>query len=448
MERVILRVETTCNTSDRDLIRNLEATKARGANLVPFSSSPKSEPLFICGSGPSLLEYFKQARPYAPQAKVMALNGAYKALIEAGYAPPDYYCQLDARGVNVNFLEFLGDREVSTTFLLASQCSPEMFKLTSGRDVQVFHLNTPTTHKVFPDEKVYFGGGSTVGLTAMGVAGFLGYRTLCLFGFDSSYARGKSHVVPQPQNEQQKTLDVWVHEREYLSTPTMAKQVEEFRPWLRALELVFPDIDVRLFGEGLFYDYILTGQQGSVSRETEAAKYVEMYKDPSYRMPPHRAEAILNILRDLPAGSLLDVGTGRGETLELARSCGFSPVAGTETVPELLQGPVVHGLLPNIPLPDRAADTVTCFEVIEHLLPVDVIPALRELERLADKRVVISAATRSDMRGGVELHPSWRTQREWEETFKFAWGTYADIRLLGNLSSCGLSPVYEYRLHS
>jgi SAM-dependent methyltransferase len=372
------------------------------------------------------------------------LNGAYNALLSVGVIPK-FYAQLDARPENVNFIS---EAKYETTFLMASQCAPECFKALDGFDVRTYHLNTPTTRKIFTNEKIYFGGGSTIGTTAMGLAAALGYRRLGIFGYDSSYSSGKSHVRFQPQNANDKTLPIFVYGKEYLSTPTMAKQVEEFRPWLQSLEKTFPGIEVSLFGEGLLYDYIIGGQANTATRESEAAKYTEMYKDPSYAMPQHRADAIREILKDVPRGKLLDVGAGRGETIRMAQELGFPVVAGTETVDALIREDlnIGYGLLPELPVPDKYYDVVTCFEVIEHLLPKDVIPALRDLARTAKSRLIISAATRSDFRSGVELHPSWRSQFEWEETFKAAWGGDADVRFLGNLSSCGLSPVYEYRV--
>jgi hypothetical protein len=444
MEKVILKIETTCNTSDKVLLQNLRDTKERGLTLAPFITERVDRPLFICGSGPSLLKYYRAASKLFPDHDVMALNGAYKALQSIGVTAK-FYAQLDARAVNVNFVE---NPSTATKFLLSSQCAPEMFNVLQAHDVAVFHLNTPTTRKIFPDEKVYFGGGTTIGSTAMALAATLGYRNLGLFGYDSSYSCGHSHAVDQPQNNGQTTLDVWIDERKYISTPNMAKQVEDFRPWCSVLEKVFPDIVVSLFGEGLLYDYILSGQKGQKTRESEAAKYAECYKDPSYRMPPHRAKAIKEILADRQPGSLLDVGTGRGETLSIASELGYTVISGTETVDYLLNERVGYGLLPNLPTPSAYYETVTCFEVIEHLLPKDVNAALVELKRVAKDRVIISAATRSDIRGGVELHPSYRSESEWMETFKAVWGVEADIKMIGNLSSCGLSPVYEYRLRS
>jgi SAM-dependent methyltransferase len=161
-------------------------------------------------------------------------------------------------------------------------------------------------------------------------------------------------------------------------------------------------------------------------------------------MSEYRKNVIFQILHDRPTGSLLDVGTGRGETLEMAQDLGYVTVRGTETVPALCkQDKVLFALLPNLPIGNEAFDTVTCFEVVEHLLPEDVVPALQELARVADHRVIISVCTAPDIRGGANLHPSARSEEEWEETLRVAWGDDADIRKLGNVSSIGVSPVYE-----
>lgn len=449
MDKVILKIETTCNTSDKTLLSNLQATKERGFVPAPFLPDRKEKPLFICGSGPSLKRYYPRVKELWPNSDVMALNGAYKFLVEHMLAePPQYYVQLDARPENVNFVDgILGN---VTEFHLASQCAPEMFHALRHCPVRVFHLNTPTTHKVFPEADVYFGGGATVGSTAIALAASLGYRNIGLLGYDSSFEHGRSHVIPQSQNANPKTLDVWLGDKEYLTTAVMAKQVEDFRPWLQVLENTFPGLDIRLFGEGLLYDYIIQGQSGSVSRESEASKYTEMYKDPTYRMSDHRKETVERILSSRNKGRLLDVGAGRGETLKIAMDLGYEIASGVEVVDELINESlnIGYGMLPNVDAPKGYYDTVTCFEVIEHLLPADVVPALRNLAAIATDRVIVSVCTAPDMRGGVNLHPSFRTKQEWEETFKVAWGPLADVRCIGNVSKLDLSPVYEYCLRT
>ncbi len=449
----VLQIELTNNTSDTALAENIKATKDRGLPLVGVGDI-QSQPLILCGSGPSLDKYFPMVRAAWPDAPVMALNGAYRHLVERHGIIPAYYAQLDARRVNTNFLYGLPDHVLNKTeFLLASQVHPSMFELAPRDRTRVFHLNTPSAKAQFPDEGLYFGSrGGTIGSTAIALAAVsLGFRTIILVGYDSSYDKGRSHAPDQPQNEGIKTLPVFVEDREYETTPAMAKQVEQFRPFLKDLTDLIPELDVRLCGEGLFYDFIITGDKAPArSREEEASLYAEMYHDPHYGMPEFRRDRvkellILNHRGDQPK-SLLDVGTGRGETIRLAAQIGYTPVAGTETVDELIKADerIGYGLLPNISAPTGYYDIVTCFEVIEHLRPDDVIPALEELARLAKQKVIISVCTAPDIRGGVNLHPSYRTEDQWIETFKVAWGDDARIAKVGQFSNHGVSPVFEY----
>jgi SAM-dependent methyltransferase len=68
-------------------------------------------------------------------------------------------------------------------------------------------------------------------------------------------------------------------------------------------------------------------------------------------------------------GALLDVGFGRGELLDWARSAGFS-TAGVEVVPELVDRARSRGheAVDNISrLPPNAFDVITAIDVLEHL---------------------------------------------------------------------------------
>jgi ubiquinone/menaquinone biosynthesis C-methylase UbiE len=435
----ILSLMTCVNTSDKDLVRNLEACKALNLPTVQMGTALKERPLLICGSGPSL-EYTIRMFDLK-QCDIMALNGAYRTLLSWGIVP-NYYVQLDARHVNVNFLD---DIRPETSYILASQCHPAVFERLKYHAVHVFHMHVPTAHKVFPGQPLYVGGGGTVGLSAMAIAAVLGYRELHMLGYDSSVTDDRLHVIPQEQNANPELMDVWIDETKYMTTAAMAEQVNDILPWCNVLNRTFDGIQLNFVGRGLLYDYVSRARPiGEKTREEEAAKYTEAYKDPSYRMSDYRLDRITDILASRTGSDLLDVGTGRGETLKAAENLGYLCM-GTETVRYLVDGiRVVYGLLPNLDFPDEQFEIVTSFEVLEHLLPVDVIPALRELARIARRRVIVSAATCSDVRGGVDLHPSHRSEVEWIETFKMAWGRNANITLIDNLSTKGVSPCFEY----
>lgn len=148
-------------------------------------------------------------------------------------------------------------------------------------------------------------------------------------------------------------------------------------------------------------------------RSVEIAKYPLAYADPGYGMGEERRRAVECVLRG-GSGSLLDVGTGRGETLEIARRLGYDPVKGTEVVNSLLGGNVIYAEAHCLPFSAKAFDVVTCFDVLEHLTYGDQVYALQELCRVARDRVIVTAADYSHVFRGVELHGGRRPYDEWD----------------------------------
>lgn len=184
------------------------------------------------------------------------------------------------------------------------------------------------------------------------------------------------------------------------------------------------------------YEAIMQEMQPTRKGEIEA--YVQAYASPMYRMGTRRRASVQAILGGLPRGSLLDVGTGRGETLAFAKAAGHGPVMGTEVVPALLAEDVVYAEAHALPFPDGSWDHVTCFDVLEHLVEDDIEPALREMLRVARRSVTVSASERSDIREGRELHISKRPVKQWLEVITECWGPTA--RLIGN---AGASPCFQ-----
>lgn len=430
----ILQLEMSVNTTDMELIKNLKACKKR---KLPTIAQQEANPhtLYICGSGPSLAKTW----PMIPvQAHLMALNGAAKWLHEKG-VHIDFMAMLDARKENVNFFtEKLLQTDIN--FLVASQCSSEVFKLfPKDALVSTFHLSTPTTRLVFPEQPLYVGGGGTIGLTAIALAIALGYRHVVLLGFDSSFAGDKKHVDFQPQNEGLNTLPIFIKDRVYLTTHAMAAQAMDFFPFYTAIKQICPDFIIDLMGDGLFYDFIVTNNHPT-TRERELGKYAAAYQLDDYGMTKERYDAIEREVSPLQISSWLDVSCGRAETREIARKLGI-PWWGTETVPALTGGRVQLATLPCTGLQSKAYDLVSLIEVIEHLLPEDLEPALRELERLARKSILISAAVAESWIGGVNLHPSARPETEWDKLFRTRWG--ARVQRVGNF---GGSPGWRIDL--
>jgi len=156
-------------------------------------------------------------------------------------------------------------------------------------------------------------------------------------------------------------------------------------------------------------------------RQREYRKYDEAYRDLKYAMGLCRTRDAKRDLLDVPCrGTYLDVGCGRGEMIDYAKSIGFSAYFGTEVVNYLIDGHrVVYGEAHKLPLPERSIDVATLFDVIEHLVPGDDFLACQELRRVTRKHVLITANNRdSKLPDGTQLHINKRPYEEWDSLFR------------------------------
>jgi len=151
-------------------------------------------------------------------------------------------------------------------------------------------------------------------------------------------------------------------------------------------------------------------------RKAEQDKYINAYQKDNYRMGGLRKADAERTVQQLMPTSMLDVGCGRGEMLDFAKSLGADTVIGIEVVPQLVaaRDDVLPGEGWQLPFDDNSFDVVTCFDVMEHLLPGDDILTLQELSRVASRAVAVSANNKDSWDDGVQLHINKRPYPEWE----------------------------------
>ena len=152
-------------------------------------------------------------------------------------------------------------------------------------------------------------------------------------------------------------------------------------------------------------------------RLAEYRKYEKAYTG-VYGMGKARRLAAFSVIDSIQhKGSLLDIGCGRGEVLEYARDKGFSAY-GVDVVPGLFGNDVGFGEAHDLPFPDNEFDVVTCFDVLEHLLPDDTVDALSEIARVSRKSVILCIANYPSQCNGNDLHINIRPYKEWDELIK------------------------------
>jgi len=164
-----------------------------------------------------------------------------------------------------------------------------------------------------------------------------------------------------------------------------------------------------------------------LDREAEKARYIEAYKSDNYYCKPIRREPTFKLMQmvgDADGQSWLDVGCGRGEVIDEAQSKGFS-VKGVETVPALIDGVrVIEGDACSLPFPVNGFDVVSCFDVLEHLVPGDEVKALQEFARVAERFVLLSADNKVQ-----PLHINIKPYSEWDKVIKSVFPTAKQVEL-------------------
>ncbi|HEY8795103.1 MAG TPA: methyltransferase domain-containing protein [Gemmatimonadaceae bacterium] len=104
--------------------------------------------------------------------------------------------------------------------------------------------------------------------------------------------------------------------------------------------------------------------------------------------------------------SLLDVGTGIGDiparAMERWRARGLSLTAyGVDICPSILRDARASGLIPicadalALPIATKSVDVVICSQTLHHFEATEAIAVLRELDRVARERVIVSDIRRS-----------------------------------------------------
>ncbi len=113
--------------------------------------------------------------------------------------------------------------------------------------------------------------------------------------------------------------------------------------------------------------------------------------------------------------TLLDVGAGRGETVNYALSRGLTAF-GIEIVPELCNDHILNAPITDIPFDH--VETVTCYDVLEHIPPNELEKGLDELFRVAKKQIYCTVSGNEATRGDDTLHLSIHPVEWWVDAFQ------------------------------
>lgn len=401
-------VRVIANTPDEDLERNIRINSAK--NLTWLKSEKAHDGVAILvGGGPSLKDKIEDIREYQLHGgTVFAMNAASQYLREHGIVV-DYQCIIDAKEETAALVDPL-----AIDHLFGSQVDPKT--MASVDSPIVWHLDIGDIEKYFPEDRVkkggyvLLGGGVAVGNSALCAAYALGYRSLQIFGYDSSNREAKSHAYAQPMNRFIPNVEVEWAGKKFTSSVAMKAQAEKFQ--LTANALKEHDCELTVYGDGL----LPTMYNTSYHDLSEKEKYQLMWQFDAYRnVSPgeHIADFYLNKFK--PEGTIIDFGCGTGRAGIKFNAHGINTLLVDFTDncrdSEAASIPFLQWDLTN-KLPIEAVNGF-CTDVMEHIPPDDVSTVIANIMNSADK-VFFQISTIDDVMGAAINEPLHLTVKPYE----------------------------------
>lgn len=219
-----LRLESFLANTDDDIDRNIEYSLTRKYTGFQDLVNKESGTVSVVGSGPSLKQNWSRIESVG--GDILACNAATQFLLERGITPKYWFC-FDADPL---MLEFITPHP-EITYLLASRSPPKAWELLEGCKIVCWHANGDKNINAILEkhnrQEPMISGGSAAVTRAMVMVQAIGYRTVHLWGTDSSFHNGDTHIRKSTTNE--KTLNIMCNNRVFDCSPWMAQQAEDFK---------------------------------------------------------------------------------------------------------------------------------------------------------------------------------------------------------------------------
>lgn len=360
---------------DEQIRVNTAAVKGR----IAAQYTATDEPIAVVCYGPSLSETWEQIRPFK---RIITCSGAHQFLVERGIVPT-YHCEVDPR---IHKMALMGDPHPDVEYLIASACHPDYLKrlVDGGYNVKLWHIYDGADEglRLLPHGEWALTGGCSVGLRAMALARFLGYRRQHIFGMDGSEGKTGKHAAAHPN--QALVSDVVTYNGvEYRTTQGFLEAARQ--TWHELDDL--KDVTATFYGEGLVQamakDYVrsptVTGKEAVIGYN-KPELISDAYREQNAQL--HRE----NLAYGVGAGRHADVIKKLVATMKTPDSlpvsvldygCGKSYLQKALGFPIYEYDPAIVGKEES----PRPADLVCCLDVLEHIEPEHLTFVLDDLRR-------------------------------------------------------------------
>ena len=368
------------DTRDRQVIEGLARVKGR---LKAHKDRNKTEHIAVVCYGPSLEQTWEQLRNFK---HIITCSGAHKFLLDHGIVPT-WHCEVDPRKHKA---ELIGDPHPAVEYLCASVCHQDVFDLLEGYNVKLWHVYSHESERDnvtinFPRGEWLITGGSNIGLRAMVLARFLGFKKMTVFGMDYSFKNdGTQHAGWHP-NEHPQAYAVDVNGEIFYTNGAMHQYAQSFFDEVQKIG----DVEIDVAGHGLLQAKIrehlktkpliprgakpigIAAMLPNVITPEYSALNKQLHEsDPYYGTSgSKRAEVVRKMIEKIKPASILDYG------------CGKSSLAAALPMPIWEYDPAI----PGKDQPPRAAELVICTDVLEHVEPECLDSVLLDLRRVTLK---------------------------------------------------------------
>jgi hypothetical protein len=334
-------------------------------------------PVAVVCFGPSLQHTWEQVKDFK---YIISCSGSHKFLVERGIIPT-WHVEVDPRPHKI---KLIGEPQSNTEYLIASTCHPDVLDHLKNFNVKLWHVFDATEdgQRLLPPGEWAITGGCDVGMRAMSIASFLGFRELHMFGMDHSAGTMDNpsearHAAAHP-NGGKIFSPCEFNGVTYRTTPSM---LEAARQVLHELDMM-PAVNATFHGEGLCQAMAKAHVRKASGKPTDnvvAMTKPELISD-TYRQLNQQlhetnlaygvgggkhAATILKLAATLKTQSILDYGCGKGY---LAKAIPFPIWEYDPAVPGKQETP-------------RPADIVVCTDVLEHIEPEHLHFVLDDLRR-------------------------------------------------------------------
>jgi len=261
---VPLTIETHTLIAPDQLAKNIAINLARSVprfHLRPGFMSCNKEPIAIVAGGPSLKETIEQVRDFK---NILVCGSTHDYVVRQGIVPTFAVVSDGGEEDKGN----LSLPQMETTYLLASQCAPNLFEHLAGHKIEMWHYRGQATPDPVEEAKLLNGEpaitwGSTVTLSAIHIALLMGHQDLHFFGFDSCYGDyGLAHHCSDIAGgiEYQKVpITVGPKKKSFISDFGLLTQAEQF---FRLLEMWGVYFNTTIHGGGLIAEMVRQGDPG------------------------------------------------------------------------------------------------------------------------------------------------------------------------------------------